>query len=210
MSRLDQLRASFAGILELATVCLTAPAEISVYIRSLEDRRTALLVYPGVAALSTVLALWTISPIYRPFFFVPLLLSVLVVFLFFVSLSYLSGSLLDFFIQRLAAGSRQSQTGSTREESQAISIILISYLPAAFLFPVAKSFSIVPGGNFLFWPLGILIFAWCFLILQKSLVFLYEIPPRVVWKALARVSGLLVLFPLAALGFVSLILAGLF
>ena len=123
MSRLDRFKASFNGILELATVCLTSPADISVYIRSLQDRRTALLIYPAGAALSAGLAVWTISPTYHAFFFVPLFLSGLVVFAVFVTLSYLSGSLVDYFIQRVAANSRQAQSGSTREEAQAISII---------------------------------------------------------------------------------------
>ena len=209
MSRLDRLKASLAGILELATVCLTSPAEISVYIRSLEDRRTALLVYPAVAALSAVLAIWTMSPQYRPFFLVPLLLSALIIFAFFVTLSYLSGSLVDYFIQRLAADSRQAQSGSTREEAQAISIILLSYLPAIFLYPVAKSVSLLDFGAFLFWPMAILIFVWCFLILHQSLIYLYELPPKVVWKALLRSSSVLFLFPLTALGFAIIVLGGL-
>lgn len=209
MSRLDRIKAALNGILELATVCLTAPGEISVYIRSLEDRRTALLIFPAVAAFSAVLAIWTISPVYRPFFLVPLLLSSLVIFGFFVSLSYLSGSLVDYFIQRLAANSRQAQSGSTREESQAISIILLSYLPAIFLYPVARSVSLLDFGAFLFWPLAVLIFVWCFLILHQSLIFLYELPPRIVWKALLRSSLVLFLFPLAALGFTIIVLGGL-
>lgn len=210
MSRLDRIRASFNGILELATVCLTAPAEISVYIRSLEDRRTALLIYPGVAALSSVLSIWSISATFHSFFLVPFLLSTLVVFGFFVTLAYLSGSLIDYFIQRLAANSRQAQSGSTREEAQAISIILLSYLPAIFLYPVAGSVSVLSFGAYLFWPIGILIFAWCILILQQSLIFLYEIPAGVVWKAILRASLVLVVFPFVALGFGIIVLSGLF
>ncbi|HBS05740.1 MAG TPA: hypothetical protein DEA96_12290 [Leptospiraceae bacterium] len=210
MSRLDRFKASFNGILELATVCLTSPADISVYIRSLQDRRTALLIYPAGAALSAVLAVWTISPTYHAFFFVPLFLSVLVVFAFFVTLSYLSGSLVDYFIQRVAANSRQAQSGSTREEAQAISIILLSYLPAIFLYPVAKSLSLFSFGVFLFYPLGLLIFVWCFLILHQSLIYLYELPPKLVWRALLRSSGVLFLFPFTALGFAVIVLSGLF
>lgn len=209
MSRMDSIKAALNGILELATVCLTAPAEISVYIRSLEDRRTALLIFPAVAAFSAVLAIWTISPVYRPFFLVPLFLSSVVIFAFFVSISYLSGSLVDYFIQRLAANSRQAQSGSTREESQAISIILLSYLPAIFLYPVARSVSLLDFGAFLFWPTAVLIFLWCFLILHQSLIFLYELPPRIVWKALLRSSLVLFIFPLAALGFTIIVLGGL-
>lgn len=209
MSRLDQIKASFAGILELATVCLTSPADISVYIRSLQDRRMALLIYPAAAALSAVMAVWTISPTYRAFFFVPLLLSTLVVFAFFVTLSYLSGSLVDYFIQRVAANSRQAQSGSTREEAQAISIILLSYLPAIFLYPVAKSLSLFSFGVFLFYPLGLLIFVWCFLILHQSLIYLYELPSRLVWQALLRSSAVLFLFPFTALGFTIIVLSGL-
>jgi hypothetical protein len=163
-----------------------------------------------VAALSAVLAVWTISPHYRPFYFVPLFLSVLVVFVFFLTLSYLSGSLVDYFIQRVAADSRQAQSGSTREEAQAISILLLSYLPAIFLYPVAKSLSLVDFGVYLFYPLGLLIFVWCFLIFHQSLIYLYELPRKIVSRALLRSSAVLVIFPLAALGFTVIVLSGLF
>jgi len=197
------MRKFLINYIELAGMVLQFPEDLGLYTDKIPDRKRNFIVTLLISSVSVSTGFYLLRASYASDYLIHIGLVTLVQMLFLPVMALFVSSLFDALLAPLYPGQSGRTAGS-------FAIIILSTLPFLFFYPLAVIAKIAPMSSLFSILSFLLLLFWSGSIQVRAFRYLYELSTKKIVRIYLKTIGLILVFPILFVVFMSVEMGGLF